>query len=101
EPAAGKGGREDLRQSAKFRGGIAAAARFRDHRQAAAAFLCLSLGRSLPTARRHPLGSVAGDEILGFPAQPAHAPLRYGAGGLVLLRGGAATARYARIRHRW
>ena len=52
--ASGRGGRPHLRQPAQRRGGVVAAARSRDDRRPAAAFLRLCLGRALRAAGGHP-----------------------------------------------
>ena len=74
---AGGGRRQGVRQSAQRRGRLAAPARSRDHRVAAAALLRLCLGRGLracrPTRSR---ASIAAFEQLGLAGQSADARLR-------------------------
>jgi hypothetical protein len=99
ERAAGGGGRQDLRQSAQRRRGLAAPARCRDHRVAPL--------RSSPmpgaSSDRWPKPRWArwnGWRRSGFRHQPAHPALRRAGEMLAALRRDRTGARHARLRHR-
>ena len=64
------GGREALRQSAQCRRGLAAPARLRDHRRAAAAVLRLCLGRGAGLPAETQMGVIEAFARWGFPINP-------------------------------
>ena len=92
--------RQGVRQPAQCRGRLAAPARCLDHRLAAAALLCLRLGRGLEAAGRHAVGRLRGVRQVGPAGQSADARVHRRRRAARLLRGAGRGARQARLRHR-